>query len=155
MRFRQGLTLVLVVSLTGCKVGTNEPQSGSGSGSGAASPVWNATGSPIPVPGLQVVDMVVRADPFQVTTTCPATITFSGRISVAGAAGAVAYRWVRSDRVQGPVQTLKFDRVTKQDVVTTWTLGSPGTTYTGWQAIQIIRPKSQMSERASFTLTCR
>jgi hypothetical protein len=45
--------------------------------------------------------------------------------------------------------------VAKQDVVTTWTLGSPGSTYAGWQAIQILRPNSQLSERASFTLTCR
>jgi hypothetical protein len=97
---------------------------------------------------------VVRADPFQVSTTCPATITFAGRITAAGGSGTVAYRWLRSDSVQAPVQEIRFSRTTKQDVVTTWTLGSPGTKTTGWQALEIIRPKHQVSERASFTLTC-
>jgi hypothetical protein len=79
-----------------------------GTGNVAAVPDLQArTGAPstgaAAVPGLQVVDLVVRADPFQVTTTCPATITFSGRISVTGTPGTVAYQWVRSDGAKGLV----------------------------------------------------
>jgi hypothetical protein len=153
MRYRQCLTLLVVVSLAGCKVGADS--SGSSSGEASRGPAPSTTRTGVGTGGFAVTDLVVRADPFQVTTTCPTTITFSGRISVTGVPGSVVYRWVRSDGTQGPMQTIKFDRASKQDVATTWTLGAPGTNYSGWQTIEIIRPKDQTSERASFTLTCR
>jgi hypothetical protein len=100
-----------------------------------------------------VTDLVVRADPFRVTTTCPATITFSGRISASGP-GTVTFRWQRSDGATAPAETIRFTGVSKRDVVTTWTLGRPAIRYDGWQTIEVIRPAHRVSERASFTLTC-
>jgi hypothetical protein len=109
---------------------------------------------PVPTEAFRIIELFLRADPFDYTGPCPVTITFSGRISVAGGGGTVSYRFARSDGASAPIQTLSFSRPGSQDVQTTWTLGGPGFTYSGWQAIETFDPQPMSSERANFTIIC-
>jgi hypothetical protein len=106
-----------------------------------------------PAAGSAAIDVTVRADPFVLTASCPAAITFTGQITVS-ASSRVVYRWVRSDGASARAVTLTFDEAGQQEVTTTWTLGSPGRTFKGWQAVEITSPRRVRSERANFTLTC-
>jgi hypothetical protein len=116
-----------------------------------ATPVPASTPSSSPTPaGFRVVDVLLRADPFDYNGDCPTTITFSGRISVAGGSGTVSYRFIRSDGAMGPVQSLSFDGPGSKDVTTTWQRGAGS----GWEAIQIYDPTAMQSAQATFTIRC-
>ena len=126
---------------------------------------WNALLKPTPTPwidvgdtkepGFHVVEVSLRADPFDYEGPCPVTVVFSGRISVAGGAGTVSYRFLRSDGASAPIQNLVFDAPTTKDVEDIWTLGGPEKTYTGgWEAIKIYDPEETESPHAEFTLRC-
>lgn len=85
---------------------------------------------------------------------CPVTINFSGAITVNGK-GTVQYRFLRSDGAVGPLQVLQFDSAGTKPVSTIWSLGGPGlSTYSGWQAIDIVSPNVMQSEKASFAFQC-
>jgi len=100
----------------------------------------------------RVVETLIRADPSDYEGPCPFTITFSGRISVAGGDGQVSYKFIRSDGASAPVRTLQYASPGSQNVSTTWQLGR---SYSGWQAIQIFDPEEMESERAQFRITCQ
>ncbi len=105
--------------------------------------------------GFRVVEAFLRADPFDYSGPCPATITFSGRISTIGGSGRVSYKFLWSDGASSPVQTLTFDSPGSKDVSETWTLGGSNLpTFSGWAALQILEPQELPSEQASFTLRC-
>ena len=105
--------------------------------------------------GFRVVEMLLRADPLNYSGPCPVTITFSGRISVAGGGGKVSYKFLRSDGASAPIQTLDFASAGSQNVTTTWRLGSPGHSYDGWQAIKTVDPEEKESNRATFHIRCQ
>jgi hypothetical protein len=102
----------------------------------------------------RVVEAMLRADPFEYHGSCPVTITFSGRISVAGGRGTVSYKFLRSDGASAPVESLVFEAPGSKDVSTTWRLGGPGFAYSGWQAIQIFDPEDVKSKQANFMIQC-
>ena len=115
-----------------------------------------ATFTPGPSPlGFRIVETFLRADPFDHAGACPVMITFSGRISVAGGGGTVSYKWIRNDGASAPVETLTFAGPGSQEISTTWTLGAAGTTYAGWQAIEILDPQATTSDRAEFKVLCQ
>jgi hypothetical protein len=102
----------------------------------------------------RIVEAHLRADPFDYVGSCPVMITFSGRISVAGGAGTVSYKWIRNDGASAPVETLSFAAPSSQDVNTTWYLGDSGMNYSGWMALQILDPEEVITDRAEFTIQC-
>lgn len=105
--------------------------------------------------GFRVVEVFLRADPFDYSGPCPVKITFSGRISVVGGAGRVSYRFARSDGASAPVQTLTFDAPGSKDVSTIWTLGGAVLpNFSGWQAIEILEPQERRSGNATFKIRC-
>lgn len=105
--------------------------------------------------GFRVVEVLLRADPFDYSGPCPVKITFSGRISVVGGAGRVVYRFLRSDGASAPVETLNFDAPGSKDVSTTWTLGGAASPdFSGWQAIEILEPQERRSANATFRIKC-
>jgi hypothetical protein len=109
------------------------------------------TSTPTPREGFRVVEVFLRADPFDYTGTCPVTIKFSGRISVAGGSGTVAYRFLRSDGASAPVQTLHFDEAGSQDIETSWRR-SEGS---GWMQLEVLDPQpTRRSEKATFAINC-
>lgn len=88
------------------------------------------------------------------STSCPQTFTFNGGITTNGAT-TVNYQWVRSDGSLSPVQVLSFPGAGTQNVASdSWTLGSPGFNFNGWERIQVLSPNSITSVLASFTLNC-
>jgi hypothetical protein len=116
--------------------------------------------SPAPVPeaprGFRIAEVFLRADPFDYVGACPVTITFSGRISAAGGAGTVTYKWLRNDGASAPVETISFSGPGSKDISTSWYLGGPGLpNYDGWQALQILDPQERTSERATFRVRCQ
>ena len=112
--------------------------------------------TPPPQKGFRVVETFLRADPFDHNGPCPVTIKFSGRISVVGGSGTVAYKFLRSDGASAPVESLVFDSPGSKDVSTTWTLGGAALpTFSGWQALQVLDPQETRSNEARFTIRCQ
>jgi len=109
---------------------------------------------PEPAPGFRIVEVFLRADPFNYSGPCPVKITFSGRISVAGGGGDVTYKFLRSDGASAPVQTLHFDESGSKDISTTWTLGASGRSFEGWQVIETFDPQGREWDPAAFQIHC-
>ncbi|HZD01468.1 MAG TPA: hypothetical protein VFA46_15125 [Actinomycetes bacterium] len=107
-----------------------------------------------PPPRVTVGD--AGASPAGYKGSCPVTIAFGGTIAVDRGPVEVTYRWVRSDGATGPVETISFSGsgTQRQKVGTTWTLGSPGFTYSGWEAIKLLTPTESTSNQAGFTISC-
>ena len=105
----------------------------------------------------RVADVSLKADPSNYAGPCPVTIRFSGGISVASGSCNVSYKFLRSDGVPAPLQTLTFKSQGSKDVSTTWKLGRADLSriYDGWMSIQIVEPKEIASKRASFKIQCK
>jgi len=145
--------LLVMLLLAGCPAIENPGDGSPATPPGTRPTVGTGRTTGVPAAGSAAIDVTVRADPFVLTASCPAAITFTGQITVS-AASRVVYRWVRSDGASARAVTLTFDEAGQQEVTTTWTLGSPGRTFKGWQAVEITSPRRVRSERANFTLTC-
>lgn len=104
--------------------------------------------------GDQRITASLRAEPADYQGEAPARITFHGTIS-ATEPGRVQYRFLRSDGALAPVRTLQFSAPGTKPVSTTWTLGRPGFTYDGWQAIEVLHPRRVISNRAQFSVRCQ
>ncbi len=83
---------------------------------------------------------------------CPAIITFRAEILPPPLPGPVRYKFVRSDGATSPVEVVRFTRLRKKTVSTTWTIGGD---YSGWVQLVIIFPKHVESNRAHFRINCR
>jgi hypothetical protein len=88
--------------------------------------------------------------------SCPVTLTFAATIAADRGPVDVTYRWIASDGATSPVRTVSFpgSGAQSQAVQTTWTLGGPGFTFTGWQAIKLLTPTAAQSNHADFSITC-
>ncbi len=118
--------------------------------------VASSASAPDTPKGFRIAEVFLRADPFDYVGPCPVTITFSGRISAAGGAGTVTYKWLRNDGASAPVETITFSGPGSKDISTIWYLGGPGlASYEGWQALQILDPQERTSERATFRVRCQ
>jgi len=105
----------------------------------------------------RIVEVFLRADPFNYEGPCPVKIVFSGRISVAGGSGTVSYKFLRSDGALAPVQSIHFNEPGSKKITNTWTLGAATPRfqpYSGWQAIQTFDPVESQSQKASFNIHC-
>ncbi len=109
---------------------------------------WGVTSAPF-----AVVSVPMSVNPANYAGVCPVTITFTGQITTNGA-GTVTYHWERSDGSSTAVETLNFTAAGSQTVTRTWSLGSSGTNYSGWQRLYIDSPNHQYFDKAEFTITC-
>lgn len=141
--------LLVMLPLAGCPA----IETPDGNSTTTAPSTRDTDGSDTAPAGRPTIEVTVRADPFVLTASCPAAITFTGQITVS-APGRVVYRWVRSDGASARPVALAFNEAGQREVTTTWTLGSPGRSYKGWQALEITSPHRLRSERANFNLTC-
>lgn len=96
-----------------------------------------------------VVSVVASVDP-ESSAVCPVTLTFSGVITVNGP-GTVRYVWERSDGAIAQPQSISFDAAGSRTVESTWTLGD---SYEGWQQLRILVANEQVSNQATFTISC-
>jgi hypothetical protein len=101
----------------------------------------------------KVIRVYASVNPTSFKGECPKVFEFTGKIA-SDSPGIVKYKWLRSDNAQAPEQTINFNAPGTQIVTTTWTLGGPGMTYNGWEAIQILSPNPMTSNKAAFTLKC-
>lgn len=138
--YTQGTSGLYTISATASKTGYKD---GSGSDQLIVSPA-----------GFRIVEVILRADPYNYTGPCPVKITFSGRISVAGGSGTVSYKFIRSDRASAPIQTLQFNLSGSKDVSTTWYIGGSNMQYSGWEAIKTFDPQEVESQHAAFNIQC-
>lgn len=92
--------------------------------------------------------------PTNYSGACPKKFDFTANVTV-NAAGSVTYKWVRSDGASGSSQTMTFGGAGSAVVAPDdWTLGGSGTTYSGWEKVQILTPNSTESNQATFNLAC-
>lgn len=112
----------------------------------------------VPIPSIGVTMM--DAQPKTYSGKCPTTITFKAHIAAVGVISpgkpvTVKYTFTRSDGATGPVETVTFTQQGAKTVTSTWSLGSPGATVSGWKSIRIISPYPKESDkRAEFTINC-
>ena len=117
-------------------------------------PSPSPTPSPTPTPTFSVTAVVASVSPTSFTGACPKKFDFNGTVAANGP-GTVTYKWVRSDGASGPVQTLIFSSAGSQAVsADDWTFGGSGSSYSGWEKVQILTPNSTESNQASFSLNC-
>jgi hypothetical protein len=104
-----------------------------------------------------VIGAKLEADPRIYEGPCPTTIKFHGWIDTNGP-GTVKYIFERSDgAIDTIVKTVTFVAPPFHQAIpdTTWTLGGPGFTYTGWERIKILSPNAGfLSNQAMFQVKC-
>lgn len=116
-----------------------------------ATPSVTPTPSPTPTPG--VVNIEASVSP-TTSSSCTQKFTFTAKIYT-NAAATVKYKWLRSDNATSAEQTLTYTEAGMQTVTTEWTLGqASGSTYNGWERIEITSPGSALGNKAEFTLSC-
>lgn len=105
-----------------------------------------------------VIGAKLEADPRIYEGVCPTTIKFHGSIETNGP-GIVKYIFERSDGgIDTIVKSVTFVAAPFHQNIpdTTWTLGGPGMTYTGWERIKILSPNAGfLSNQAMFQIKCR
>ena len=99
-----------------------------------------------------VTKVVVIAKPSTYTGPCPATIEFLGTIFVSRPAR-VEYRWERSDGVLGPRESVD-SRSAGKGVTTTWKMGTPRRSFSGWERLHVLAPASMISNQATVQIKC-
>jgi hypothetical protein len=98
--------------------------------------------------------VVAVANPHRYEGRCPASVQFVGTISV-NQPTRVSYRWERSDRATGRVETVVIQG-RGHSVSTTWQLSRPrGAVFQGSETLHVLSPGDYHSNPAEFTLVCR
>lgn len=96
-----------------------------------------------------------KANPVKHDGPCPATINFSGKISVDYSPTPVYYTFIRSDGATAPQQGGNF-MAAENPVQTSWKLGGPSLPNpSGWMKLKMIYPTKKESEKASFEVNCK
>lgn len=99
-----------------------------------------------------VTKVVVIAKQKTYTGPCPTTIEFLGTIFVSRPAR-VEYRWERSDGTVGPREFVDI-RSAGKGVTTTWRVGTPRRSFSGWAKLRALTPNSSISNTAAFQVKC-
>ncbi len=86
--------------------------------------------------------------------TCPASVNFKGTIT-SDKPGKIQYRFIRSDGVLQPVETLEFGIPETKEIESKWTAGNTKTPlFEGWQSLKIVYPEEIESEKVFFKAAC-
>lgn len=104
-------------------------------------------------PGPRVTKISVSNDHSNYVGLCPATITFTAELAVQGT-GTVYYTWLRSDDAIGPIESVEVAKGPFVTVTTTWSLGSAGFSYDGWEALKVLGARVVASDQSRFALAC-
>lgn len=103
----------------------------------------------------RVIGAKLEADPKQYAGPCPTIIKFHGSIQSSGP-GVVKYIFERSDGgIDTIIKSITFTSASAMAIPDqTWTLGGPGMTFHGWEAIKILSPNEFHSNKAEFSIRC-
>ena len=102
----------------------------------------------------EYISAVLQATPKNFKGKCPSLIKFKGKISVKRQ-GKIKYRFIRSDGASSQWKTLIFLQPGTKYVNESWRLGGSSLPkYKGWMAIEIIKPKKIVSNKANFKILC-
>jgi WD40 repeat protein/predicted chitinase/energy-coupling factor transporter ATP-binding protein EcfA2 len=108
-----------------------------------------------------VSSVQLAAQPEQYEGKCPATVKFTGAITVQGRSGTVEYKFVRNDGSESLPQALVFEGpgtrlVSDSTYVLENGVSRAGRPYPteGWVEIQILKPIEMESRRATFSVKC-
>lgn len=110
-----------------------------------------------PPQGPRVVETSLKASPNRYRGPCPVNIDFTGGITVAGGAGAIYYKLLRSDNTRGPTKIVEVLGPGNIPVTTSWRLGGGSDRFQpfrGWHQIEVLDPQQVKSERAIFEIYC-
>ncbi len=100
------------------------------------------------------ITTTLNADKSSYSGACPADITFKGTITT-DKPGKVQYKFVRSDGVIQPVETLEFNTPGIKEVIATGISCASGKIRCeGWQSIHIVYPQERESNKVDFSVTC-
>ena len=118
-------------------------------------PEGRGEAKPKPVPRLRVVDVSLVSSPQEFKGPCPATVSFQGKITVAGSPGQIRYQFVNEQGEATGQGSLQFDSVGTREVQTSRVIGTKGRaeTYSGWEELRILSPQ-QYSARAPLRVEC-
>jgi hypothetical protein len=90
--------------------------------------------------------------PPQISGNChPTRVHFSGRLN-ATAPGVAQYQFVRSDKANAPVRTMKFAKPGPQIVTYDWMISK---TFNGWVALKLVSPMTAETHHVEFQVSCR
>jgi eukaryotic-like serine/threonine-protein kinase len=108
---------------------------------------------PDPEPGREADVQGVTAEPAAYRGECAGGMTTIGfRATIAGEPGSnVRYRWLRSDGVQEPQQSVRIPASGRAEVTSQLQRG-PGN---GWRALELIGPDAERSGPARFSVACQ
>ncbi|MCH7606539.1 MAG: hypothetical protein IH962_05230, partial [Chloroflexi bacterium] len=112
---------------------------------------------PTPTPAsFAVLSASASVTPLSFSGQCPTRFIFRGTITSNGVAGTASYRWPRSDGAIPPVENISFAAgETAKQVSTSWSLGGPGFTFSGWRKLEVLTPSAVSSNQANFSLSCQ
>ena len=100
------------------------------------------------------VSISLNVEPASYTGACPADIRFKGTVT-SSKPGKIQYRFIRSDGVLQPVETIEFSAPGSKEVNAAWAVGEKKSlSYDGWGAIKVVYPEEAQSDKATFTVAC-
>jgi hypothetical protein len=86
--------------------------------------------------------------------TCANELLFKGKIK-SDKPGKVQYRFIRSDGVLQPVETVEFASAGAKDVNYRWTLKGPALAeFKGWLSLSVTYPEEAATDKVKFSLIC-
>ncbi len=88
------------------------------------------------------------------SVVCASETSFKGSIK-SDKPRKVQYRFVRSDGVLLPVETIDFSASGTKDVTTKWTLnGPPQEEFSGWVSLKVVYPVETETDKVEFKFVC-
>lgn len=99
-----------------------------------------------------VTKVVAVAQSKTYTGPCPMNVDFLATIFLSRPAR-VEYRWERSDKTVGPREVVDI-RGSGKGVTTTWRVGSPRRSFSGWVMLRVLSPNSLTSNMAKIQIRC-
>jgi hypothetical protein len=100
------------------------------------------------------VTVSLEAEKSPAGEACGREFFVTGKINT-DAPGRIQYRFVRSDGVLQPIETMEFDAAGSQAVGFKWTPDAAAPAdFKGWISLQVVYPEEVESNRAEFSVTC-
>ena len=96
----------------------------------------------------KVTYLTINSSPANYSGSCPKDVTFYATITTNGA-GAVSYKWIRSDGTETGENSISFDFASSKSVENTWSRSG-----SGWEKLKITTPNSLESSQATFNISC-